>query len=243
MGPLQPIVYPPTIIDNPYNNQIYPGYAAFDGFSTTRDLQFAYTYTPTAYFSFTMQADKRNDFPAPIPYYYGNPPYSIAFRTQIRINSILSVQIAQIVLVQLWQRGVELMDVTVRTMRRTLAGRRCLRVAAWCASTPAPLYTAPPTAAPATATPSGALLNFSGELLDVQHDFVFFTSGDAFKLAPDAQIINFDTKQPTTLAVDDEDVCASDLRRVPGRSSRSRLPSIRFRPPHRTPMHTNLPSL
>lgn len=95
LGPLQQVVYPPTVVDNPYNGLTYPGYAAFDGFSTTRDLQFAYTYTPTAYFSFTMQADKRNDFPAPIPYYYGAPPYSIAFRTQIRINSILSVQIAK----------------------------------------------------------------------------------------------------------------------------------------------------
>ena len=95
LGPLQSVIYPPTIIDNPYNNQIYPGYAAFDGFSTTRDLQYAYTYTPTAYFSFTLQADKRKDFPAPIPYYYGNPPYSVSFRTQIRINSILSVQIAR----------------------------------------------------------------------------------------------------------------------------------------------------
>jgi hypothetical protein len=66
------------------------------------------------------------------------------------------------------------------------------------AATPAPLYTAPPTAAPATATPSG-VLNFTGELLDVQHGFVFFTSGDGFKLAPDAKIIDFDTKQPITL--------------------------------------------
>ena len=91
------------------------------------------------------------------------------------------------------------MDVTVRTMRRTLLVAAA--VALLGASTPAPLYTAPPTAAPATATPSGALLNFSGELLDVQHDFVFFTSGDAFKLAPGAQIVNFDTKQPMTLSV------------------------------------------
>ena len=67
------------------------------------------------------------------------------------------------------------------------------------AATPAPLYTAPPTAAPATATPSG-VLNFTGELLDVQHGFVFFTSGDGFKLAPDAKIIDFDTKQPITPA-------------------------------------------
>jgi hypothetical protein len=95
LGPLQDVVYPPTIINNPYNNTVYPGYAAFNGFSTTRDLQYAYTFTPTAYFSFTMQADKHDDFPAPIPYYYGNAPYSVSLRTQIRINSILSVQIGK----------------------------------------------------------------------------------------------------------------------------------------------------
>jgi hypothetical protein len=89
------VIYPPTIINNPVNGISYPGYAAFAGFSTTRDLQYAYTYTPTAYFSLTMQADKHDDFPAPIPFYYGNAPYSIAFRTQIRINSILSVQLAK----------------------------------------------------------------------------------------------------------------------------------------------------
>jgi len=95
LGPLQDVIYPPSVIDNPINHQIYPGYSAFNGFSTTRDLQYAYTYTPTPYFSFTLQADKRDDFPTPIPYYYGNPPYALNLRTQIRINSILSVQISK----------------------------------------------------------------------------------------------------------------------------------------------------
>jgi hypothetical protein len=92
------------------------------------------------------------------------------------------------------------MDDTVRTVMRTISVAAAF-VMLLGAATPAPLYTAPPTSAPATATPAGTVLSFTGELLDVQHDFVFFTSGDAFKLAPGAQIINFDTKQPATLAV------------------------------------------
>lgn len=68
------------------------------------------------------------------------------------------------------------------------------------AAGPPPAWTPPPTSAPATATPSG-VLSFTGQLLDVQHNFVFFTTGDAFKLAPNAQIVNFDTSQPTTLVI------------------------------------------
>ena len=93
LGPLQSDFYPPTVINNPYNNQTYPGYAAFNGLSTLRDLQFLGTYTPSAYFSFTLQADHRDDFPAPIPFYYGAAPNVVSLRTSIRINSILSVQI------------------------------------------------------------------------------------------------------------------------------------------------------
>ena len=63
-------------------------------------------------------------------------------------------------------------------------------------ATPALARTAPP----ATATPSGQLVVFSGQLLDVQHGFVFFTSGDGFRLAPDARVVDYDTKQPASPA-------------------------------------------
>jgi hypothetical protein len=95
LGPNQSLIYPSTVLDNPFNGQIYPGWAAFDGFATIRDLQFAYNFTPTPYFSFTLQADKHKDFPAPIPYWYGAPPYSISLRTQIRLSTVLSLQIAR----------------------------------------------------------------------------------------------------------------------------------------------------
>jgi hypothetical protein len=93
LGALQPVFYPPTVFSNPYNGQTYPGFAAFDGFVTLRTLTYSYTYTPTPYFSFTLVADKHKDFPDPIPYYWGNPPYDITGRIQMRISPILSVQI------------------------------------------------------------------------------------------------------------------------------------------------------
>jgi hypothetical protein len=69
------------------------------------------------------------------------------------------------------------------------------------AATPPPKWTAPPTAAPASATPEGKVLSFTGELLDAQKGFVFFTTGDAFQLEPNAQIMNLDTNQPATLEI------------------------------------------
>jgi len=91
LGALQPVIYPPTVFNNPYNGQTYPGFAAFDGFVTLRTLQYSYTYTPTPYFSFTFVAEKHKDFPDPIPYYWGNPPYDVTGRIQARISPILSV--------------------------------------------------------------------------------------------------------------------------------------------------------
>lgn len=92
LGPLQQTFYPPTTINNPYNGLYYPGYSAFIGLSTTRDLQYSYTYTPTAYFSATVTADKYDNFPQAIPYFNGSP-YDMTLRVNARINPILSVLI------------------------------------------------------------------------------------------------------------------------------------------------------
>ena len=45
----------------------------------------------------------------------------------------------------------------------------------------------------------GALVRFTGQLLDVRGGYVYFTSGDAFKLADTVRIADFDTGGPTTL--------------------------------------------
>jgi hypothetical protein len=45
----------------------------------------------------------------------------------------------------------------------------------------------------------GALVRFTGQLLDVRNGYVYFTTGDAFRLADAPRIADYDTGQPTTL--------------------------------------------
>ena len=60
-----------------------------------------------------------------------------------------------------------------------------------------------PAATPATAVPSapkqGPIVRFTGQLLDVRAGYVYFTTGDAFKLGTAARIADYDTGKPTTL--------------------------------------------
>jgi len=71
---------------------------------------------------------------------------------------------------------------------------------AWapCGFAAAQTRTPPPTAAPAAATPSGELFRYSGQILDLQRGYVFFSTGDAFRLAPGAKILDYATKQPSS---------------------------------------------
>ncbi len=45
----------------------------------------------------------------------------------------------------------------------------------------------------------GTLVRFTGQLLDVRNGYVYFTTGDAFKLAPNPTFADYDTGKPTTL--------------------------------------------
>jgi len=45
----------------------------------------------------------------------------------------------------------------------------------------------------------GELVRVTGQLLDVRNGYVYFTSGDTFKLAPSARMADYDTGGPTTL--------------------------------------------
>jgi hypothetical protein len=47
--------------------------------------------------------------------------------------------------------------------------------------------------------PQASLLSFTGQLLDVRNGYVFFTTGDAFKVAADMKIADYDTRSATTL--------------------------------------------
>lgn len=60
--------------------------------------------------------------------------------------------------------------------------------------------TPPPLSATATPTPAGTLVKFAGQLLDVRAGYVFFTTGDGFRLDSTAKIDDAATGGPTTLA-------------------------------------------
>jgi hypothetical protein len=54
-------------------------------------------------------------------------------------------------------------------------------------------------ALPTLAQTQPELLRFTGQLLDVRGGFVFFSTGDAFRLAPALKLADYDTGAPTTL--------------------------------------------
>jgi hypothetical protein len=67
-------------------------------------------------------------------------------------------------------------------------------------SAAAEMQTPPPLSATATPSPSGQLIKFSGQILDDQSGFVFFTTGDGFRLDPNLKIVDATTGGPTKLA-------------------------------------------
>lgn len=54
-------------------------------------------------------------------------------------------------------------------------------------------------ALPSLAQPQGTLIRFTGQLLDVRNGYVYFSSGDAFKLSPSYKVADYDTGASTTL--------------------------------------------
>ncbi|MGP6158862.1 MAG: hypothetical protein ACLPYS_15380 [Vulcanimicrobiaceae bacterium] len=69
-------------------------------------------------------------------------------------------------------------------------------------ATPEPLSsysTPPPLSATATPKPTGLVVRYAGRLLDVRRGFVFFTTGDGFRLDPSAKIVDAKSGGPTKL--------------------------------------------
>ncbi len=69
--------------------------------------------------------------------------------------------------------------------------------------TPGPLpsaQTPPPLSATATPAPTGTLVKFAGQILDDRNGFVFFTTGDGFRVDHAVKIDDAKTGGPTTLA-------------------------------------------
>ncbi|GAC1441857.1 MAG: hypothetical protein NVSMB59_03000 [Vulcanimicrobiaceae bacterium] len=69
--------------------------------------------------------------------------------------------------------------------------------------TPGPVTSAqtpPPLSATATPAPTGQLVRFAGQILDDRSGFVFFTTGDGFRVDPNVKIDDAATGGPTALA-------------------------------------------
>jgi hypothetical protein len=60
--------------------------------------------------------------------------------------------------------------------------------------------TPPPISATATPKPEGKLVRYSGQILDYRRGFVFFTTGDGYRVAPTLKIDDAKTRGATTLA-------------------------------------------
>jgi hypothetical protein len=65
----------------------------------------------------------------------------------------------------------------------------------------APFNTPPPLSATATPRPAGELIRFATQLLDVRAGYVFFTTGDAFRLDPHVAIVDAATNGPPRVAL------------------------------------------
>jgi hypothetical protein len=67
---------------------------------------------------------------------------------------------------------------------------------------PSAASSAGPTLPPAsgqTPPPSGVLVRYAGQILDVRSGFVFFTTGDGFRLDPQVRYVDYFTGGPTTI--------------------------------------------
>lgn len=89
--------------------------------------------------------------------------------------------------------------------------------------------TPPPLSATATPSPSGRILKWSGQILDDRAGFVFFTTGDGFRLDPALKVDDATTGGPTTLTATTRTYARASFDSGTGRVvalslSRTRLP-------------------
>ncbi len=105
------------------NGVAYPGYAAFQGMATFRDLSLDVTYTNGGNVSASILARRHDDFPKPIPnyfspppldvvgnpiwgqYYLGEPPYDVTADLRVRINPHTSIDFSRAYYFNFGSRG------------------------------------------------------------------------------------------------------------------------------------------
>jgi hypothetical protein len=102
-GNNQPIIYPSiSTYQSPVTGQVYPSWAAFDGFQTQRSLTGQLLYTPSTAFTTSVALRYNHDFPEPIPglapqpntmayQNFGLTPYQLNVEVRFRLTPILSL--------------------------------------------------------------------------------------------------------------------------------------------------------
>ncbi|HKU68490.1 MAG TPA: hypothetical protein VJP85_12000 [Candidatus Baltobacteraceae bacterium] len=121
-GKLQDLVYRPfvPVVDG----VAYPGYAAFHGIATFRELSLGVTYANGGYVSASLLARKHVDFPKPIPNFFqpppldvlgnpinggqpylGEPPYDLTADLRVRVNSHTSIDFSRAYYFNFGKRG------------------------------------------------------------------------------------------------------------------------------------------
>lgn len=118
-GALQPLEYPSFVPcvggrgPSCTGGVSYPGYAAFRGIATFRDLALDVTYANAGNFTASILARKHDDFPQPIPNFFkpplldnlgheiygenylGEPPYDVTADVQFRVNDHMSIDVSR----------------------------------------------------------------------------------------------------------------------------------------------------
>jgi len=110
-GKLQTVAYPSFV--PVVGGVLYPGYAAFRGLATFREVALGVTYTNGGNFSASLLARKHDDFPKPIPnffapppldvlgneiqgqYYLGEPTYDVRADVRVRVNDHTSIDVSR----------------------------------------------------------------------------------------------------------------------------------------------------
>jgi hypothetical protein len=94
-GSQQLAAYPayPDTMTTPFGT--FGGQAAFRGLGTSRGYTGSLIFTPTAYFAFKTTLSRFYDTPAPVPGFYGQPPWQLTTDVRFRVSRQILVDVTR----------------------------------------------------------------------------------------------------------------------------------------------------
>ena len=94
-GAQQRLAYAPLVPTSPQTGATYPGFGAFEGFSTTRGVVESFIYTPNPNLNATLSFRQNTDFPSAVPGFFGQPPDSVTSEVRVRVRPHLLVDLSR----------------------------------------------------------------------------------------------------------------------------------------------------